>query len=202
MKRLLERLLERRAEALARRISPFLANCDSVLDIGCGTGHNAAALRALRPRLLVYEADVVDMKVLGDPPMLIHQAVLPFPKDRFDCGLLLFVLHYPSDPLPLLREAHRVISSRLLVLQSTWGDALSRWLLRGREWIQGAAAFYVARRAGLIRPCLCPLRPARLMDRPHLEDLFRTSGWTVRRRQEQGWPSTRLSRDLYVLEKT
>jgi len=62
MKRLLERLLERRAEALARRISPFLANCDSVLDIGCGTGHNAAALRALRPRLLVYEADVVDMK--------------------------------------------------------------------------------------------------------------------------------------------
>ena len=40
------------------------------------------------------------------------------------------------------------------------------------------------------------------MDRPHLEDLFRTSGWTVRRRQEEGWPGTRLSRDLYVLEKT
>ena len=202
MKRLLERLLERRANALARRISPFLANCGSALDIGCGTGHNAAALRALRPRLLVYEADIVDMKVVGDPPVIIHQAMLPFPNNRFDCGLLLFVLHYPPDPVPLLREAHRVISSRLLILHSTWGDAFSRWLLRGREWIQGAAAFHVAKWAGLIKPCRCPLHPARLMDRPHLEDLFHTSGWTVHCRQEERWPGTRLSRDLYVLEKT
>jgi SAM-dependent methyltransferase len=202
MKRLLERLLERRADALARRISPFLANCGSALDIGCGTGHNAAALRALRPRLLVYEADVVDMKVVGDPPVIIHQAVLPFPNDRFDCGLLLFVLQYPPDPVSLLREVHRIISRRLLILQSTWGDALSRWLLGGREWVQGAAAFHVARRAGLIKPCHCPLRATRLMDRPHLESLFRVSGWIVHCRQEERWPGTRLSRDLYVLEKT
>jgi SAM-dependent methyltransferase len=191
MKRLLERLLERRAEALARRIAPFLADCGSALDIGCGTGHNAAALRAMRPRLAVCEADVVDMKVVGDAPVLIHEAVLPFPGDRFDCGLLLFVLQYPSDPVPLLREARRVISHRLLILQSTWGDALSRWLLRGREWMQGSVAFHVARRAGLIAPCRCPLRPARLMDRPHLEGLFRASGWSVHRRQEERWPGTR-----------
>jgi SAM-dependent methyltransferase len=201
MKRMLERLLERRAEALARRIAPFLPAGGSALDIGCGTGHNGAALRALRPQLTVWEADVVDIKVVGAPPVLIHDAVLPFPQDRFDCGLLLFVLQYPADPVPLLREAHRVITQRLLVLQSTWGDALARWLLRGREWLQGAGAFHVARRTGLIRPCPCPLRPARLMDRPHLEDLFRASGWTVHRRQEERWPGTRLSRDLYVLEK-
>jgi SAM-dependent methyltransferase len=201
MKRLLERLLERRAEALARRITPFLADCGSALDIGCGTGHNAAALRALCPQLAVCEADVVDMKVVGDPPVLIHDKVLPFPQDRFDCGLLLFVLHYPADPESLLREAHRIIRQRLLILQATWGDALSRWLLRGREWLQGAAAFHVARRAGLIRPCPCPLRATQLLDRPHLEELFRASGWTVQHRQEDCWPGTRLSRDLYVLEK-
>ena len=61
MKRVLERMLERRAEALARRIAPFLADDGTVLDIGCGTGHNAAALRVLRPQLAVCEADVVDM---------------------------------------------------------------------------------------------------------------------------------------------
>jgi SAM-dependent methyltransferase len=202
MKRVLERLLERRAEALACRISPFLADYGSVLDIGCGTGHNASALRAMRPRLSVDEADVVDMKVVGSAPALIHEAVLPFPNERFDCGLMLFVLHYPSDPVTLLRDAHRVISSRLVIVQSTWGDAISRWLLWGRERIQGVAAFQVARRAGLIRPCPCPLRPARLMDRQHLEGLFRTSGWTVHCRQAERWPGTRLSRDLYVLEKT
>jgi SAM-dependent methyltransferase len=201
MKRLLERLLERRAEVLARRVEPFLADCGSVLDIGCGTGHNMAALRALCPQLAVGEADVVDMKVVGEPPVLIGNTVLPFPQDRFDCGLLLFVLHYPADPVSLLRESHRVVRRRLLILQSTWGDALSRWLLQGREWLQGVAAFHVAQRAGLIRPCRCPLRPARFLDRPQLEALFRDSGWAVRRRLEERWPGTHLSRDLYVLEK-
>jgi len=201
MKRLLERLLERRAEALAHRIAPFLPDCGSVLDIGCGTGHNAAALRARCPRLAIYEADVVDMKVVGDPPAIILAAVLPFPEARFDCGLLLFVLHYPADPGPLLCEAHRVLRQRLLVLQSTWGDALSHGLLRGREWLQGIAMFHVALRAGLIRPCPCPLRPARLWDRPNLEQLFRVSGWRVQCRQEERWPGTRLSRDLFVLER-
>ncbi len=202
MKRLFERLLERRAEALARRIAPFLADGGSALDIGCGTGHNAAALRAMYPQLAVWEADVIDMKVVGDTPVLIHDAVLPFPQGRFDYGLLLFVLQYPSDPVPLLREARRVIRHRLLILQSTWGDVRSRWLLRGREWVQGVLAFHVAKRAGLIGPCPCPMSTARLMDRPHLEELFRASGWTVQRRQEERWPGTRLSRDLYVLEKT
>ena len=58
MKRLLERLLERRAEALACRLAPFLADCGSALDIGCGTGHNAAALRALCPQLAVCDLAV------------------------------------------------------------------------------------------------------------------------------------------------
>lgn len=202
MKRLLDRLLERRADALARRISPFLADCGSILDIGCGTGHNAAALRALQPQRPVYEADVVDMKVVGAPPVIINETVLPFPDGRFACGLFLFVLQYPPDPVSLLREAHRIISNRLLILQSTWDDTFSHWLLGRREWLQGAAAFHVAKWAGLIKPCHCPLRPARLMDRPYLEGLFRRSGWTVHCRQEARWPGTRLSRDLYVLEKT
>lgn len=201
MKRVLERLLERRAAILARRIAPFLVDCGSVLDIGCGTGHNTVALRALRPRLTVGEADVVDMKVVGGPPVLVEDGVLPFPQDRFDAGVMLFVLHYPADPVSLLREAHRVVRQRLVILQSTWGDARSRWLLRGREWLQGAAAFHAARWVGLIRPCPCPLDVARLFDRPLLEDLFRAAGWTAKHRQEERWPGTRLSRDLYVLEK-
>jgi SAM-dependent methyltransferase len=184
---------------LLRRIEPFLPQHGRVLDIGCGTGHNAAGIRASQPRLRVTEADVVNMKVVGRPPVLFTER-LPFGDGTHDCGLLLFVLHYPQYPIELLREARRVVSGRLIVLQSTYSGGFSRRVLGVREWAQGRAAFGLARRVGLLAPVACPLTPARLMTRATLVHLFRESGWRAVRHSPENWPLTQISRDLFVLE--
>jgi SAM-dependent methyltransferase len=195
-----DRLLRRRARHLFRRLAPHLPHEGSLLDVGCGTGHNARAVRRRLPGLRVVEADVADMKLVGPPPVLFHGR-LPFAAESFDCGTMLFVLHYPPDPLALLAEARRVIARRLIVIQSTHQGGVSRRLLAAREFAQGRGALAAARRLGLVRTSGAPLAPATLMDRPRLERLFADAGWRTTHRSPQHWPLMRLSRDLYVLEK-
>jgi SAM-dependent methyltransferase len=197
----MDRVLHYRAERILSRIGPFLPPQGTVLDIGCGTGHNAAAIRARYASVEVLEADVVDMKVTGPPPVLLDGKELPFGDGQFECGLALFVLHYSADPVALLCEARRVISRRLIVLQSTYEGWYSLMILRCRETVQGRGAFHLARRAGLIRPCRCSLRPRAFLNTGQLESLFKLSGWSVRCRLPQYRLMTRVSRDLYVLEK-
>jgi len=195
-------ILERRAVDLINRIEAFLPGDCSVLDIGCGTGHNVAALLRQFPSLRCTEADVTNMKMIGTPPVLIESNHLQFPDNSFDVGLLLFVLHYPAEPMILLREARRVISRRLIVLQSTFQGARSRCVLAGREWMQGRGIFRVARMLGLVGGSGASLKPARLFDSQTLRQLFADAGWRVTHHQPQYWPLTRVSRGLYVLEKS
>ena len=200
LSRAVDTLLRRRGRQLLRRIAPHLPRAGSLLDVGCGTGHNADAIRRHLPGLRVVEADVADMKLVGPPPVLFDR-LLPFPADSFDCGTMLFVLHYPADPLALLGEARRVIVGPLIVIQSTYQGRVARRLLAAREFVQGRAALGAARRLGLVRTRGTPLSPATLMDRTLLRKLFADAGWRVASRSAQRWPLTRLSRDLYVLEK-
>ena len=134
------RRLRRRAGHLAGRIAPHLPTGATVLDIGSGTGHNAEALRAWGARTCV-EADVVDFHVVGVGPVLFDGARLPFADRVFDACLLAFVLSYTDDPAALLREAGRVASRRVLVLQSSPRGRAGRIALRLRSWVQGRVAF-------------------------------------------------------------
>src|SRR5262249_38310256 len=111
------RRLRQRASHLAWRIVPHLPTGPTVLDIGSRTGPNAEAPRARGARTCI-EADVVDFHVVGDGPVLFDGARLPFADRVFDACLLAFVLSYADNPATLLREAGRVASRRVLVVQS------------------------------------------------------------------------------------
>ena len=192
--------LRRRASELAARIAPLLPPRGLMLDVGCGTGHNAVALRGRLPELHVHECDIANMKIVGPPPVLFHER-LPFADDTFDAVALLFVLQYPPDPLSLLREARRVTAGRVIVLQSTHRGDVARRMLAARGFIQGRGAFAVARRLGLVNGCSRALRPQRMFDRDALERLFAAAGLRIVHREPQACSMTGLSRDLYVLER-
>ena len=191
--------LRRRAGHLAARIAPHLPTEATVLDIGSGTGHNAEALRARGARICV-EVDVVDFHVVGGGPVLFDGARLPFADRDFEACLLAFVLSYTDDPAVLLREAGRVASRRVLVLQSSPRGRAGRLALRLRGWVQGRLAFRICATLRLIPLAPAPLRPRRLLAREQVGDLADEAGlrlaWVV---AEPGLLGL-VSRDLLVLE--
>ena len=193
------RRLRRRAGHLAGRIAPHLPTGATVLDIGSGTGHNAEALRA-RGACTCVEADVVDFHVVGGGPVLFDGARLPFADRVFDACLLAFVLSYTDDPAALLREAGRVASRRVLVLQSSPRGRAGRIALWLRSWVQGRVAFRLCATLRLIPPSPTPLRSRRMLSRERVGELAERCGVEA----DAGCPEPGLlglvSRDLFVLE--
>ena len=204
MKHLWHWLARRRAARLADRLKQHLPMMGCVLDVGSGTGHNALALRTHRG-VEVVEVDVADLHVVGDGPILFDGTSLPFSDGQFAVTLLIFVLHYPVDPLHLLNEARRVTSERVLVIQSTYCGRLGLVRLTVREFLLGRFAFWLARLTRFIGRVSCPLHPQRYWTREALLAAGRSAGLTLREVQPEspGQPVLRdakLARDLYVWE--
>src|SRR5580692_9038297 len=104
-----ERLREQ-AEAL----SAYLDSRDSVLDIGCGTGHLSAYLQQL------YEVDptgvdVKDFRQAQIPFRKFDGTSIPFPDNAFDHAVLSEVLHHSHDPMALIKECRRVARRSVIV---------------------------------------------------------------------------------------
>ena len=155
MRRVLEAILARRAERLVARFRRFLPQDGRVLDVGAGTGHNAAAV-GRTTGLAVVETDVARMRTSG-ALVLFGGRTLPFRDGAFACSLLLYVLHYARDPVRLLAEARRVSTGPVIVLQAVHHRGwIGRRVLPVWEMVSGRLAFEVARRAGLVPPD-CPL---------------------------------------------
>ena len=144
-----------RARGLMARVVPLLRRRATILDVGCGTGHNAERLRrlGLGP---VSQVDIVDFTVVGPRPALFDGGALPFWDAQFDAVTLVYVLHYTRDPVALLKEARRVCRSTLIVMQTVCEGSTGPRFHRLNEFIS-RLAFYAARRLGAIHPVPCPL---------------------------------------------
>ena len=77
LKSLLDGVMERRARQLMEQVGAWLPAEGPVLDLGSGTGHLSARLER-ELGLEVVTADVSDIHVVGPPPVLIADGVLPF----------------------------------------------------------------------------------------------------------------------------
>ncbi|MGB6042352.1 MAG: methyltransferase domain-containing protein [Pirellulales bacterium] len=199
MKNLLNRIAERRARALAQRVRPHLPASGRLLDIGSGTGHNAVALRQ-STELELVEADVVDMSVVGNGPVVFDGRRLPFAGDAFSASLMMFILQYPRDPVELLTEARRVTHGRVVVLQSTYRGLMGLALLSMREFVLGRFAFAVARWVRFVKASPCPLRPHSYFTQEGFRELARRSGLEVKHVDTSRPFGLPVCRDLFVLE--
>ena len=59
--------------------------------------------------LEVVTADVSDMHVVGPPPVMITDGVLPFEDGTFSAALLFFMLAYPDEPAAVLERIDRLL---------------------------------------------------------------------------------------------
>src|SRR5918993_3103920 len=94
---MLDAVMERRARQLIEHVGGWLPSEGPVLDLGSGTGHLSARLEQ-ELGLEVVPADVSDLHVVGRPPVLIADGVLPFEAGTFSAAPLFPILSYPKDP--------------------------------------------------------------------------------------------------------
>jgi SAM-dependent methyltransferase len=148
---MLDVVMERRSDQLIEQVGAWLPSEGPLLDLGSGTGHLSARLE-LELGLEVVTADVSDMHVVGRPPVLIGDGVLPFEAGRFSAALLFFMLAYPKDPAGVLAEAARVTRGPIILVQSLHSGRLGYAWLRLREFLWTIVAFHVSKFIGYVPP--------------------------------------------------
>ena len=149
LKSMLDAVMERRARQLMEQVGAWLPTEGPVLDLGSGTGHLSARLER-ELGLEVVTADVSDIHVVGPPPVLIADGVLPFEEGTFSAALLFFMLAYPNDPAGVLAEAARVTRGPIILVQSLHSGRLGYAWLRVREFLWTIVAFHVSKLLGYV----------------------------------------------------
>ena len=119
-------LMRFRARKKVSWIRPFLPrDCFgmTLLDLGCAEGYVGEHIQH-EFGAGVQLADVVSMNQTQLPHVLLKPGPLPWPSGRFDVVLLCFVLHHARNPEHVLREAIRVSSDWVIVVESVY---TTRW---------------------------------------------------------------------------
>jgi SAM-dependent methyltransferase len=96
--------------------------CASVLDVGCGAGVFSETFRGYGCRVTGIDPSgemiaAARAAVSGVEFLTGEAEALPFPGGSFDLVFLATVLHEITDPAAALREARRVASHRVAVLE-------------------------------------------------------------------------------------
>ena len=124
---------------------------ESILDIGCGTGHHLGWFKHLGLRVTgidnsVYMLDVARQRLGRDLDVEVAQAQnLPFGNNQFDIVSMITTLEFVEDPGRALREAYRVAKSRLFLgVLNKYSFLALNYRLRGlfRKSIYNYAKFY------------------------------------------------------------
>jgi len=132
-----------------RLVRPKLGQ--SVLDVGCGTGHNLAFFKELGLKATGIDVskpmlNFAAKKLGSDVELYQGQAEeLPFDNDSFDIVTLITVLEFIPDPTNVLREAARVARGQIYlgILNKTSLLAIIRRIKgRFRDSIYNRAKFY------------------------------------------------------------
>ena len=149
LKSMFDSVMERRSDTLIEHVGAWLPDTGPILDLGSGTGHFSTRLERTLG-LDVVPADVSDMHVVGRPPVLIADGVLPFEDRTFSAALLLFMLAYPDDPAVVLAEAARVTRGPIILVQSLHSTRIGYAWLRVREFLWTIVAFHVSKVIGYV----------------------------------------------------
>jgi SAM-dependent methyltransferase len=185
LKSLLDAVMARRARQLMEQVGAWLPTEGPVLDLGSGTGHLSAQLER-ELGLEVVTADVSDIHVVGPPPVLIADGVLPFEEKSFSAALLLFILAYPNDPAGVLAEAARVTRGPIIVAQSLHSNRFGYAWLRVREFLWTIVAFHVSKALGYVPPgAKFTMNARRFYTADELQRDVRAAGLRIRSRRDR-----------------
>jgi SAM-dependent methyltransferase len=107
---------------------PLVTHAHSILDLGAGEGYVGQILaRSIGAR--VTAADVLPLNQTDLDYILYDGRSLPFEDGAFEVTVLYFVLHHANDQEAVLREALRVTSRAVLIVESVYTSPVNRMVL-------------------------------------------------------------------------
>lgn len=136
-------VVNRRVDILSSRFAHLAPSGARIVDVGCGDGSLAAAILSKRSDLQIRGLDVLPRETSHIPVDLFDGSKIPFADASFDAVLFADVLHHTTDPMVLLREAHRVATHCILIKDHFRKGFASFQRLRLMDWV-GNARFGVA----------------------------------------------------------
>lgn len=186
----IDQSLLRRSEKIFQQIKGFVTGY-RVLDIGAGDG-KVGELIQKRLGKRVEGCDVVDYNKSTIPVRIYKEgAELPFNDGHFDTSLVLTVFHHSDNPLRLLREAGRVTSKRLIVIESIYMTEEHRKMNIFLDWFYNRVLH-----EGI------PV-PYNFQHPNQWETTFRRHGWNIKESIDLGidQPTVPEHHWLFVLDK-
>jgi ubiquinone/menaquinone biosynthesis C-methylase UbiE len=100
----------------AAALADYVHEGDTVIDVGCGTGHLSAYLREMYGAVPTG-IDVKDFRETEIDFSAFDGSSIPFPDRSFDHVILSEVLHHSHDPVGLISECRRVARRRVIVFE-------------------------------------------------------------------------------------
>jgi len=115
-----------RAEVKRKRLLPFLAKGEKVLEVGSGNGALTKLLTDeginLRP------LDIVDKSLFTDVNVAVYDGEkFPFGDKQFDACQLITMLHHTANAEELIREAKRV-ANRIIIMEDIYENSFQKYL--------------------------------------------------------------------------
>ena len=101
------RVLAKRLESQADMLGGHIGSGDTVLDVGCETGHLCRYLADMYGATTTG-IDVHDARSIPIDFSVFDGRSIPFEDNAFDHVVLSFVLHHCNDPMTLIKECRRV----------------------------------------------------------------------------------------------
>ncbi len=110
------RVLAKRLESQAEMLGEHIARGDTVLDVGCETGHLCQYLAEIHGAKATG-IDVHDARTIPIDFRVFDGRSIPFEDDAFDHVVLSFVLHHCNDPMTLIKECRRVARRSVIAFE-------------------------------------------------------------------------------------
>ena len=108
-----------------------LENCQSIVDIGAGTGLFSKAFYTCMKNGMVYAADIsekmiewmcenIQIKNYSINPVLMEENSIPLEKEIADLVLMINLHHELNNPVSLLKEANRLLKPKGKIAIIDW----------------------------------------------------------------------------------
>ena len=122
--------------------SKFLRKENTILDIGCGDGFPAFVIKQTFPNITCLEKKAETVKKEYDHTVIEANAEkIPFGENDFDVSLLFYVLHHSDNPKHVLKEAARVTSKHIIIVEEFYKSSLNRALMVAYDIIINLALY-------------------------------------------------------------